>query len=186
MRGVQTLVADTSALVSLAVPKADATYDATADPDPLQYLLTSCSVSIPSQVRAELQDIAGYDDIAGAAATNVLAASNHYAIEDPLQRDGTPASLPDWGLDAGETAALVLANALGVDAFLTDEFAGSSFALVHASVASATIVTTPRLLRDYAYAGHLSEEEARTLLDVIGRHRSWEHSAYVQHVRQML
>lgn len=91
-----------------------------------------------------------------------------------------------WGLDGGETAALLLANAVGVDAFLTDEFAGSSFALIHARIADATVVTTPRLVRDYAYAGHLTENEARTLLDVISHHRSWEHSSYVQHVKQML
>ena len=39
---LQTVVADTSALVSLAVPRADATVD-DALLDPLQYVLTSCS-----------------------------------------------------------------------------------------------------------------------------------------------
>ncbi|WP_136717324.1 hypothetical protein [Halorientalis salina] len=183
---MRTVVADTSALVSLAIPKADGAYDTDSNPDPLQYLLTSCAVSIPTQVRAELQNIAQYSDIDGAAAANVLAASDHYTVEDPLQRSETPPALPEWGLDGGETAALVLANALGVDAFLTDEFAGSSFALIHARLADATVVTTPRLLRDYAYTGHLSESDARTILDVIGRHRSWKHNSYVQHVKGML
>lgn len=92
MSAVETVIADTSALVSLAIPKADAAYDTTNNPDPLQYLLTGCSVSIPAQVRTELQDIAQYNDIHGAAATNVLAASAHYTVEDPLQHSETPQS----------------------------------------------------------------------------------------------
>lgn len=42
---LRTVVADTSALVSLAVPRADGEYDTTTTPDPLQYLLTACEVS---------------------------------------------------------------------------------------------------------------------------------------------
>jgi hypothetical protein len=40
-RRLRTVVADTSALVSLAVPRADTTAG-TDLPDPFQYLLTSC------------------------------------------------------------------------------------------------------------------------------------------------
>ena len=47
---LQTVVADTSALVSLSVPRADTDYDTDAAPDPLQYLLTSCDVSVPPAV----------------------------------------------------------------------------------------------------------------------------------------
>jgi len=45
-RRLRTVVADTSALVSLAVPRADAAVDSDA-PDPFQYLLTSCDVVVP-------------------------------------------------------------------------------------------------------------------------------------------
>ena len=53
---LRTVVADTSALVSLAVPRADGDNITTA-PDPLQYLLTACEVSAPPEVVSELHDI---------------------------------------------------------------------------------------------------------------------------------
>jgi len=67
---LRTVVADTSALVSLAVPRADAAIG-TDVPDPFQYLLTSCDVVVPPEVVAELRDITQYQDIHAAAASNV-------------------------------------------------------------------------------------------------------------------
>lgn len=171
-RQLRTVVADTSALVSLAVPRADATYDAETAPDPLQYLLTSCDVFVPPEVVAELRDITQYQDIHGATATNVLAARDHYAVEDPYECDETPDSRPTFGLDDGETDGIVLANALDVDGFPTDEFGGTNFALIYAVLQGPRIVPTPRLICDYARNGHMTHEEARTLLSAISPHRS--------------
>ena len=176
---LRTVVADTSALVSLAVPRADAEYDTDNAPDPLQYLLTSCDVSLPPEVIEELRDIAQYNDIHGAAATNVLAARDYYTIENPYDREGTPGSRPTFGLDDGETDGIVLANALDVDGFLTDEFGGTNFALVHAALRGPRIVPTPRLICDYARNGHMTTEAARTLIQTISPHRSWGNSPYV-------
>jgi len=176
---LRTVVAHTSALVSLAVPGAAADYDTDDSPDPLQYLLTGCTVSVPPEVVAELRDVAQYRDIHGAAATNVLAARDHFTVEEPYELSGTPESRPTFGLDDGETDGIVLANALGVDGFLTDEFGGTNFALVHAALRGPRIVPTPRLVCDYARNGHMTRDEARTLVDAIGSHRSWEHSPYV-------
>ena len=175
---LRTVVADTSALVSLAVPRASATVDSDV-PDPLQYLLTSCGVFVPPEVVAELRDITQYQDIHAAAANNVLAARGHYTVEDPYERDDTPDSRPTFGLDDGETDGIVLANALAVDGFLTDEFGGTNFPLIHAVLQGPRIVPTPRLIVDYARNGHMSHEEARTLIMTISPHRSWENSPYV-------
>jgi len=182
MSGVRlrTVVADTSALVSLGVPRADADYDTDTAPDPLQYLLTSCDVSVPPAVVSELQDLTQYRDVHGAAATNVLAARDHYTVDDPYERDETPDSRPTFGLDDGETDGIVLANARGVDGFLTDEFGGTNFALVHAALRGPRIVPTPRLLCDYARNGHVTAGEARRLIGTISPHRSWEDSPYVE------
>jgi len=182
---LRTVVADTSALVSLAVPRADAAVD-TDTPDPFQYLLTSCEVFVPSEVVAELRDITQYQDIHAAAASNVLAARGHYTIEDPYERDGTPDSRPTFGLDDGETDGIVLANAFDVDGVLTDEFSGTNFPLIHAVLQGPRIVPTPRLIVDYARNGHLSHEEARTLITMISPHRSWENSPYVTQLLQHL
>ena len=183
---MQTTVADTSALISLAVPAADATYDTTTDPDPLQLFLTSCTVHVPTQVETELRTTAQYTDIHAAAATNVLAASAHYHVEDPLQRSDTQSSLPTYGLDEGETAGIILANARDVDGFLTDEFAGTNFALIHAALTGSRIVPAPRLVCDYARNEHITAAEARQLLSVMGRHRSWGNNPYIQQLLKAL
>jgi len=177
-RRLRTVVADTSALVSLAVPRAYAAVD-TDTPDPFQYLLTSCDVFVPTEVVAELRDITQYQDIHAAAANNVLAARDHYTVEDPYEREDTPDSRPTFGINDGEADGIVLANALDVDGFLTDEFGGTNFPLIHAVLQGPRIVPTPRLIADYARNGHLSHVEARTLITTISPHRSWEHSPYV-------
>ncbi|MBX0288517.1 hypothetical protein EGH22_19490 [Halomicroarcula sp. F28] len=183
---LRTVAADTSALVSLAVPRADPNYDTKTKPDPLQYLLTACEVSVPPKVVAELEQLTPYQDIHGAAAQNVLAASNHYTETDPYQLADGPDSRPAIGLDDGETDGIVLANTLDVDGFLTDEFGGTNFALVHAALQGPRIVPTPRLICDYARNGHLLTADAKTLLELIGQHRSWENSPYVSQLLSQL
>jgi hypothetical protein len=170
----------------LAVPRADAAYDTATAPDPLQYLLTSCDVFVPSTVLDELRDLTQYQDIHGAAARNLLAASNHYTVEDPYERADTPDARPTLGLDDGETDAIVLANALAVDGVLTDEFGGTNFPLIHAALQGPRIVPTPRLICDYARTGHLTNEAAQTLLTTISSHRSWEDSPYVAQLTRQL
>ena len=183
---LRTVVADTSALVSLAVPRADAAYDSTTAPDPLQYLCTSCDVSVPPEVVTELRALTQYQDIHGAAATNVLAARDYYTVDDPYEQADTPDSRPTFGLDDGETDGIVLANALDVDGFLTDEFGGTNFALIHAVLQGPRIVPTPRLICDYARNDHMTYEEAQTLLATISPHRNWENSPYVAQLRACL
>lgn len=182
---LRTVVADTSALVSLAVPRTDAAVDIDV-PDPFQYLLRSCDVYVPPEVIAELRDITQYQDIHGAAASNVLAARDHYTVEDPYDREETSDSRPTFGLDEGETDGIVLANALDVDGFLTDEFGGTNFPLIHAVLQGPRIVPTPRLIVDYARNGYLSTEEATTLITTVSSHRSWENSPYVTQLLQRL
>lgn len=183
---LRTVVADTSALVSLAVPRADEAYDTTTAPDPLQYLLTVCEVSVPPEVVSELRDIKQYQDIHSAAATNVLAAQDYYTVEDPYVRSDTAEARPTFGLDDGETDGIVLANALGVDGFLIDEFGGTNFAFIHAVLQGPRIVPTPRLICDYARNEHMTHMEARSLISTISPHRSWDSSPYVSQVQTLL
>lgn len=183
---METAVADTSALVSLGVASADATYDTDEDPDPLQHLLTSCSVTVPAEVIAELRDIAQYSDVHAVAAANVLSAREFYTVDDPYARTDAPAERPTFGLDDGETDGIVLANSLSVDAFLTDEFGSTDFALIHAALDGPRLIPSPRLIRDFAHGGHTSADEARALIRRIGRHRSWDDSPYVRRLVESL
>jgi len=135
---------------------------------------------------SEPLDLTQYQDIHGAAATNVLTARDFYAVEDPYERTETPDSRPTFGLDDGETDGIVLANARDVDGFLTDEFGGTNFPLIHAVLQGPRIVPTPRLISEYAWNDHLTDEAARTLFSVISPHRSWNTSPYVAQVRDRL
>jgi hypothetical protein len=117
---------------------------------------------------------------------NVLAARGHYTVKDPYERADTPDSRPTFGLDDGETDGIVLANALAVDGFLTDEFGGTNFPLIHAVLQGPRLIPTPRLICDYAWNGHLTHENAKTLLTTISPHRSWENSPYVTQLFQRL
>lgn len=177
---VETVVADTSSLVSLAVPGADSAYDTESGPDPLQYLLTSCTVTVPSEVATELSEMAQYSDLHGVAAGNVLAARDHYEVADPYDHPDASESRPAWSLDSGETDGVVLANAIGADVFLTDEFGSTAFNLVHAVLEGPRLVTTPGLICDYATAGHVSPDQARELVTFISDRRSWGANPYVQ------
>jgi hypothetical protein len=183
---METAVADTSALVSLGVPSADATYDVGTNPDPLQLLLTSCSVYVPEGVVGELEDVAQYSDVHAAAAANVLSARDFYTVENPYDRVDAPDERPTFGLEDGETDGIVLANVRAVDAFLTDEFGSADFALIHAALEGPRLLPSPRLLRDSAVAGHVTTEEARELIRRIGALRSWEGSPYVQRLLESL
>ncbi len=73
-----------------------------------------------------------------------------------------------------------------MNGFLTDEFGGTNFPLIHAVLEGPRIVPTPRLIRDYARNGLLTREEARTLLTTINPHRSWENSPSVTQLLQRL
>jgi predicted nucleic acid-binding protein len=183
---LRTVVADTSALVSLVVPRADPKYNTTINPDPFQYFVTSCDVFVSPEVVTELRDMTQYQDIHGAAATNVLAARDHYTITDPYNEDDSLESRPMFGLDTGETDGIVLANALEADGFLTDEFGGTNFPLIHAVLQGPRIVPTPRLICDCARNGHMTHDEARTVLASISPHRSWEDSPYVAQLIEYL
>jgi len=143
-------------------------------------------VFVPPEVVAELRDITQYQDIHGGAANNVLAARDHYTVEDPYEREDTPDPRPTFSLDEGETDGIVLGNALDVDGFLTDEFGGTNFPLIHAVLQGPRIVPTPRLIVEYARNGHLTHEEAKALLTTISPHRTWENSPYVTQLLQRL
>lgn len=141
---------------------------------------------MPTQVVTELRTTTQYGDIHTTAAANVLAARSQYHVEDPLQRSGTPNALPAYGLDDGEAAGIVLANARDVDAFVTDEFAGSNITLIHAALTGPRIVPSPRLVCDYARTGHMTIGEAQQLLSIMGKHRSWQNNPYVQQLIKTL
>jgi hypothetical protein len=164
-----TLVADTSALVSLA---------ATADARRLALppFLGGYDVAVPGQVLDELEAIAQYEDDHARAAQAVLDEQDRIAVHD-VELD------PEFPLDDGENAAIQLTDEIGAAFFYCDEY--NQLALVHATLSESQLVTTPRLLKALVVHGDLSRADAEVLLEGIGRARSWDANAYVQQAEHL-
>ena len=164
------VVADTSALVSLGAV-------ADADPSPLDILLEEHAVLLPEQVEAELEETASYDDASGQAASAVLDRCEAIEVRSVALDETFP-------LDDGENAAVTLANEVDASQLLCDEF--NRLALVHASLTSTRLVTTPTLLAGFVSAEGLSAENAEELLATIGDARSWSGNRYVERARESI
>lgn len=175
-------VADTCSLVSLAIPLSHQNYDHQANPDPLYLFLSTHTVTVPTQVVTELKQIAQYNDLDGAAASNILNLSGYYT-QNPLNLHSTPNSLPSWGqLDDGETASILLANADRYDFMISDEFTNRGE--ITSRLSSPQWLTTPDLLVDFAGNGIISTAEARQILSLIEQKRSWQNQPYVQRIKR--
>jgi predicted nucleic acid-binding protein len=164
------VVADTSALVSLGVAADRAS-------NPLDHVLEAHALAVPDRVVSELEDTAAYDDISGAAAEAVLDRREAFTARSVELDDSFP-------LDDGENAAVSLANDLEATQFLCDEF--NRLALVHASLTTARLLTTPILIVVLARTGALSAQDAESTLDAISDARSWAGNAYVARARETL
>ena len=157
------LVADTSALVSLAIA---------TDDGPIRLLFEEYDIRVPPAVRDELQDIAAYEDAHADAATRVL----DHLTETHIQ---PPTTTPESPLDAGKTAAIALANELNAAVFLCDEY--SELSTVHALLSEPRLMTTPKMIEAFVRRDVLSPAAARSALAEMVTERSWRNNAYVTH-----
>lgn len=164
------VVADTSALVSLGTVT-------DSDRNPLDYLLSDHTVVVPEQVLDELEGTAAYEDPSGQGARNALNRREKFEVY-AIELDET------FPLDDGENAAVTLANDIEATQFLCDEF--NQLALVHASLTTARLVTTPTLLVLLTRREVFSGTEAEDILTRISEARSWSENAYVNRARTTL
>ena len=162
-----TVVADTSALVSLGSTRTNRVLDA---------LVEEYDLRVPRKVVEELKQTASYEDEQARAAKKAL----RYMDE----RDAENAELdPGFPLDDGENAAVRLANERA-DLFLCDEF--NSLGIIHASLSDVRLVTTPKFLEVLVHRDVLSRSEALDAFDEISELRSWENNSYVGRARETL
>jgi len=161
-----TLVADTSALVSLGCAAAE-------HGSIVELFFDGYDVYLPPAVIDELESTAEYDDQHGRSARRILERAEY-----TVQAGSADAELP---LDSGETATVGLANELEAGFCYCDEFVRLS--VIHAALVTARLITTPRVLEAFVLRGDLRQTEALDVLDAIIGARSWEGNAYVQQAR---
>jgi hypothetical protein len=143
MSETPTCVVDANVLLNLATPVVDGRERAPSGADPLKAVLVAYDVHVPSAVLGELGDASGGDDLLAAAADLVLRGGDHLTAHDVAADDGPLA----YGLDSGESAAIRLANDLGAELFVTDEFGSTNYLLVNLALEDRnTLFTTPHLL----------------------------------------
>ncbi len=146
------IVADTSALVSLAVA-------GVLDP-----VFDTFDVHVTETVLEELRETAEYDDSHGHAATAVLDMSGQltiHTVETPIE---------SARIDRGEGSCAVLARKRGADFLLTDDL--RALPELEGAVDS-QVAISPIVLRALVIDGRLTRDEALDRLDGLAHRRDW-------------
>lgn len=190
-------VGDTGGLISLALPLVSPVYDHEDGVEPFGLFLTNYDVTVSEDVSRELNGLATDEDgtllgngeppttpteseLTAAAAEVVAGARNAgYDVSDPYQNSANHDEPPSWGLDGGETAAIVQANNLGADGMLCDDFKSKTKIVTHLDD-SVEWLSSFDLLVEMNENGLFSFEEGRELAETIIRARNWENQPYVQ------
>lgn len=147
------LVIDTSALISLS------------SIDLLETVLEEFDVHTTELVIEELNETSEYQDRHAEAAEQVL---NHKSVIKI--HDIEVESFESSRVDRGEYSCVVLAEKLGVEFVLTDDFRAlpELKALVSAQVA-----ISPVMLKALVKKDKLTEEDAQEMLETLAENRNW-------------
>jgi len=173
-------VVDTNVLLNLATPVVDGREKAPSGSDPLKTLLTVYDVHVPASVLGELTDATGSDDLLSAAADLVLQAADHLTTHNVGAQLGEPL---DYGLDRGESECIWLANDMGADLFITDEFNTTNYLFVTLALDDRNILfTTPHILCTLASHEILSLEYVSAALTYYVEIKNWD-AQYINQLR---
>lgn len=147
------IVADTSALISLAIA------------DSLDVALTEFDVHTTTTVVEELEETASFDDAHGRAARAALG-----FVDEVTVHDGTDPARRTSRIDQGEASCLALARDLPAKFLLTDDLRAlpELQALTGARVAISPIVLRALVKRDV-----LTTNEATKRLEHLASTRDW-------------
>lgn len=174
-------VLDTNVLLNLATAVVDGRERAPSGGDPLLAVLTAYDVHVPDTVLWEVSDATGGDDLLGAAADTVLKAAHRLTTHDA--EDQVPESLA-YGLDAGETHAIWLANHLDADLFVTDEFNTTNYLFVALALEDRNVLfTTPHILCVLGDRGILDAGYVDAVLTYYVDTKGWDRQ-YVERLRR--
>jgi len=147
------IVADTSALISLAIV------------DCLDLVVAEYAVHTTEEVLTELEDTAAYDDVHGRGARQVLDQRDGFTVHTVTE------DIPETSrIDAGEGSCAVLADQIDAAFLLTDDLR----ALPELQqLTSATIAISPIMLKALVTREVLDAGEARDRVDRLAADRDW-------------
>lgn len=138
------IVVDTNVLLNLATPVVDGRSKAPTGGDQLMAVLTSYDVHIPARVLGEVSEAIGSGDLLSVAASAVLRVSDHLTTHDVEADIDEPL---EYGLNPGESQGIWLANEIGAEMFITDEFNSTNYLFVSLALTDRnTLFTTPHVL----------------------------------------
>lgn len=147
------IVADTSALISLAIA------------DTLDSTLEEFDVHTTQTVCDELANTAEYGDSHGEAAQNVLENQEQVTIHDvenPERRSSR--------IDAGEASCLTIAQRIDAEFLITDDFRALPELQ---TLADAKVAISPIVLKALVKRGVLEPDEAVNRLEMLAETRDW-------------
>lgn len=174
-------VVDTNVLLNLVTPVVDGRSIAPSGGDPFRAVLTAYDVHVPASVLGEVSAATGGGDLLATASEAVLKASHHletHDVADELEES------PAYGLDAGESHCIWLANELEAAMFVTDEFNTTNYLLISLGLADRnTLFTTPHVLCSLASHGVLDACYVDALLTYYVETKNWDR-AYVERLRE--
>ena len=174
-------VVDTNVLLNLALPVVDSRPNAPSGADPLKTLLVAYDIHVPERILGELTDATGSGDLLSAAADLVLQAAHHLTTHDVDDRIADPL---EYSLDRGESECIWLANELGADLFLTDEFNTTNYLFINLALDDRNILfTTPHILCTLATHKALSVEYVAAALTYYVETKGWD-TQYIAQLRQ--
>lgn len=173
-------VLDANVLLNLATPVVDGRERAPSGADPLLTVLSVYDAHVPEVVLGEVSEATGSDDLLSAAADAVLKATRNLTTHDVGAAVDEPLA---FGLDAGETHAIWLANHLGADMLVTDEFNATNYLLVALALEDRnTLFTTPHVLCALAARGTLDRRYVEAVLTYYVETKGWDRE-YVDGLR---
>lgn len=181
MAGQATTVVDANVLLNLATPVVDGRPKAPSGEDPFLAFVSAYDVHTPEYVLGEVSDAMGSDDLLSAAAEAVIAASQRLTTHDVDSDLDDPL---DYGLDEGESRAIWLANELGAEMFVTDEFNSTNYLFVGMALDDRnTQFTTPHVLCELANHGMLDSSYVDATLTYYVETKNWDRH-YVELLRR--
>jgi len=177
-------VVDTNVLLNLALPVVDGRSKAPSGADSLKALLAVYDVHVPESVLGELTDATGSDDLLSAAANLVFQAAHHLTTHDVDDQIDDPL---EYSLDRGESDCIWLANEVGADLFVTDEFNTTNYLFVNLALEDRNILfTTPHILCTLATREILPVAYVEAVLTYYVETKGWDGQYVTQLRRQYL